>query len=190
MARIYLEPLTWPEATALLGAAFEHYQITGYHIPYLYILNGLHTAFRLKDLMSMKWGDYELHESSGRICKIETKTGKLREVPIMGDYFTRIITVMSELQPDPDHYIHGPMTRQSINAWLKKLALVAGIKKTVASHSLRKAWAMRIFNRSGRTEEALIQLSVALNHSDVAQTRTYIGLSRNSEAINNLYKLI
>lgn len=54
-----------------------------------------------------------------------------------------------------------------------------------SSHTLRKTFARRVFEASGKNDEALMLLCEILNHEHTAVTRRYIGLT--AERIKNIY---
>ena len=51
--------------------------------------------------------------------------------------------------------------------------------KNFSTHSLRKTFGREIFSRSGSNAElAIIKLSELFNHSNPAETRRYLGISK------------
>lgn len=190
---------------AIKAATFEHYKNTGIYGPYMLVLNGLYTAFRSEDLLAFRWSTYEITKTKEGVTGVikfqeESKTGKFREVPMSPTYLSSVRYMMAQLGLPKDEYVHKStypaavgadrITYFTANRWLKRWAKHCGIKQTVTTHTLRKTWALRVYRLLGSSEEALMKVSTALNHNDAAETRTYIGLSRNSETINKLYMIL
>lgn len=58
----------------------------------------------------------------------------------------------------------------------------------ISTHTLRKTFGKYVYEKEGMTESALVLLSKIFDHSSVAITRRYIGLSQ--EKINDVYASI
>ncbi|MEQ8245135.1 MAG: tyrosine-type recombinase/integrase, partial [Fulvivirga sp.] len=83
-------------------------------------------------------------------------------------------------------YGTGTITIQYVNRQLKAIFSKYKINsKKVSSHTLRKTFGLRVFEKNYKSEEALITLSHIFNHSSTAITRRYIGLQ--AEKIQNVY---
>jgi len=57
--------------------------------------------------------------------------------------------------------------------------------KNPSSHTLRKTFGRRVYEYYNCSEDALIKLSQIFNHSNVAITRRYIGITK--EMIDDIY---
>lgn len=73
-----------------------------------------------------------------------------------------------------------PMTSDSIAIALKKYCLMAGIPDhlDIATHTLRKTFARRLYDKSFDKSEALRKISTLFNHENEAETRRYIGVMK------------
>lgn len=79
-----------------------------------------------------------------------------------------------------------PMTIQSINRMLNKIALDLGLNIRMSSHSLRKTFCYHQMLMSNNDGRKLLLLQKMLNHSTPAQTLDYIGIT--SEEIEEAYQ--
>lgn len=201
--RVYVEPLLWDDVLRMKKIAFDRFQKTGDYAPYMLIINGIYSAFRRNDLLKFKWSTYEITEENGsykgKIVLVESKTKKKREVPMAEDYLQAVMYMMKVLKRPMNEFVHKStyksatskvVNKETAYRWVKQIAKKAGIEQNVAMHSLRKAWALQIYTILGKNEDALVKVSTALNHRDTFMTRTYLGLSLNSEAINQLYLML
>jgi site-specific recombinase XerD len=72
---------------------------------------------------------------------------------------------------------------QSINVILKTLFNTKRLQ--ISSHSLRKAFARKVYENMNESENALVLLSGVFNHSNIAITRRYLGIRQ--DTIDNIY---
>ena len=59
---------------------------------------------------------------------------------------------------------------------MNKVAIEAGIKQNIGSHSLRKTFGYHIWHNAKDKEKSLVLLMAIFNHSSVATTKKYIGI--------------
>jgi len=73
-----------------------------------------------------------------------------------------------------------PMTSDTISIALKKYCTLAGIPEhlDIATHTLRKTFARRLYDKSFDKSEALRKISTLFNHENEAETRRYIGVMK------------
>lgn len=70
-----------------------------------------------------------------------------------------------------------PLTRGSIDRLLKSIAKEYGLTTRVSTHTLRKSWAYHQMAMSNHDPRKLVLLQKMLNHSSLAQTLDYIGIT-------------
>lgn len=82
----------------------------------------------------------------------------------------------------------GAITEGSLWRIIADLALEAGIKQNIGSHSLRKTFGYHIWHNAVDKEKALVMLMTIFNHSSVATTKKYIGIMNEEieDVFNNL----
>ena len=66
-----------------------------------------------------------------------------------------------------------PLHRQSAHQMLKKAFIAAGLNGKIATHSLRKSFAQRIYEQSGD----IYLVKELLGHRNVATTQAYLGVN-------------
>ena len=152
---------------------------------YILVRLGISTALRYSDLCRITWKD--VINQKVLIVK-EKKTGKVREIPLQKELTETMLKIYSKLnRPDPDEVIIKLHIR-TINKQLKIHAFYAGIrKKRVSTHTMRKSFGRIIYERNGRSDEALIKLSHLFNHSSTAITRIYLSITK--EEVDDLYDI-
>ena len=65
-----------------------------------------------------------------------------------------------------------PMTRQNADMALKKAFIAAGLNGKIATHSLRKSFAQRLYNETND----IFVVKEMLGHKNVATTQSYLGI--------------
>ena len=157
---------------------------------YLLIGIGCYTGLRISDILTLKWKDV-LNKDTIRLQ--EKKTGKSREIKFNGN-LTRVINDgwAATTNKDREHehiFINRSGTTistQYVNRQLHEIFFKYQVKvQNGSSHSLRKTFSKRVYEQNGKTEDILIVLSKILNHSNIAITREYLGLTK--QVINNIY---
>ena len=154
----------------------------------LFIYTASNVGLRIGDLLTLTWKILNQKE----FTITEGKTGKTRTITVNNNLQEMLEYSYSKLNPASlEDYIFcnpsgKPYTRQHINYLLHNIFEKYAIKiKNGSSHSLRKAWAKRVFEVNNKTEAALILISDILNHSSIACTRRYIGITQ--EIVSNVY---
>ena len=157
---------------------------------YLLMGIGCYTGLRISDILTLKWTDV-LNKDTIRLQ--EKKTGKPREIKFNGN-LTRVINEgwAATTCRDREHeYIFSnrsgtPFSVQYVNRELHNIFFKYQVKvQNGSSHSLRKTFSKRVYEQNGKTEDILIVLSKILNHSNIAITREYLGLTK--QVIDNVY---
>jgi integrase len=145
-----------------------------------YIIVAINTGLRIGDILRLTKEDFENKSKKFR----EQKTGKAKEVllshPTILKAFERLNLKGSKVFLSQKCSIYTP---QQIN---RKLKVVFKSKdKNISSHSLRKSFGRRVYEKNGETEKALVTLSKIYNHSSIGITRTYLDITK--EEIENVY---
>jgi integrase len=168
--------LSWNDCSkveqALLNA--KQYRI------YLYLVMGKKFGLRAKDMLSLRWVD--LLGNDMLVIK-ESKTGKVRTIPIAKDTKKAINFVHETLNPADDEFIFkswsksGVMSSQYISKQLRYYSLpVVGWDKHISTHSTRKTLGRRVLDQTKNKEYALLMLNEIYNHSSLNVTKRYLGI--------------
>ncbi len=140
-------------------------------------------ALRISDVLKLTWD-----EVLGRryVTVKEKKTGKVKQIPIgvkTADHLTELYKKMNK--PNIHKYIfinketNRIYTRQYVNKMLKRMKEEYGIKVgNFSSHTFRKTFGRYVYNKMGRTEEALVILNQIFKHQSIQTTMIYIGLRK------------
>ena len=153
---------------------------------------GFYTGFRISDILSLTWEQ----ALSSEIELIEKKTGKQRNITVNLSLAKIAKEVYKALgNPDRSSFIftgkkgiqtEKPLTVVGANKRIKRILTTYEIEtQNPSSHTLRKTFALRVYESLGRTEDALVMLSKILNHSKPSVTREYIGIT--AQRITNVY---
>ena len=170
---------------------------------FLLIMIGLNSAYRISDIISLKWKD--VFDSNGDFREVqihEKKTGKYRSFYLNDVVKTAITNYLrnenvqsymkkatGRIQPKLHDYIF--FTRKSekehINSntarmFIKEAADKVGINMNVGTHTLRKTF---VYHTLKKNPTALNTLMECLNHSSQAMTLKYATIT--GEEINQLY---
>ena len=148
---------------------------------------GSHIGLRIGDLLQLKWGDI-LHND--KIVLIEKKTSKERTLHLHKDAIELTKRIHRVAENDPEELIFigrfgNPLSSQYINRELKRIAIDYGLNIRYSTHSLRKTFGRRIYNKNQHSEHALVLLGEVFNHSSTAITKRYLGIKE--EEIRDIY---
>lgn len=128
----------------------------------------LRTGLRIGDVLALK--SDKLFQYNGRFTIKEQKTGKPRRVYIPLDLLDKLRKVAGryyvfENRVDP----RRQRTRQAVFKDLKRASRAFRVHENVAPHSLRKAYAVEWYAKTGDIKK----VQGLLNHSDEAVTMLY-----------------
>lgn len=156
----------------------------------LYIIVAINTGLRVSDLLQLKYED--LRKQSHVIR--ERKTNKAKEFKIN----TSIQLAIHRIDRNAGGGFHSPrgfvfksqkgsvISVQHLNVLLKENAFPHLLAThCISTHSLRKTFGRRVYDNNNRSEDALNYLSKLFNHSSVAITRCYLGITK--QELNNIY---
>ncbi len=148
---------------------------------YAMIILGLNTAFRIGDLLMLKWKDVYNEKSDcfkEHICIKEQKTGKERIVAINSS----VLEVLTILQTNYHYHIStqylfpstrnpkNPLSRSQAFRIIREAAEHAGLEEHVSCHSLRKTFGYQAW-KQGVPPAVLMDI---YNHSSYRITKRYL----------------
>tara|TARA_R110001583_G_scaffold74156_5_gene205586 strand:+ start:13015 stop:13617 length:603 start_codon:yes stop_codon:yes gene_type:complete len=150
----------------------------------LYIYTAISTGLRISDLMRLTHEDmikgfYEFREK---------KTSKSKRFP----FPSSLISVYNRFADKGTGLLFaGSNGKAFSNSYInKRLKFLFENNEThVSSHSLRKTFGYRMYEKTENKSEALYKLSEIFNHSNTGVTKIYIGL-RAEELSNSIEEVI
>jgi integrase len=159
----------------------------------LYARLGFCTACRASDVLNLKWSDI-LGKSEHVI--VEQKTKKARKLTFNNSVQNKIKELYKLIgQPDKEEFIflsrttNKPITIQYLNKKLKAFKSKYKIKiGNFSTHTFRKTFGRYVYEKYNRSAESLILLNKILNHSNIAVTKTYIGITQ--DEVNSIFNSI
>lgn len=153
---------------------------------YLLVKVGIKTGLRYSDLQKIRWYDLLKKET---ITIEEKKTKKIREIPISNELKSSIESVADKIGSIDIYSNVFNLTNRCVNIQLKKYCAFAKIssKKQISTHSFRKTLGREVWSRNNYSEQSLIQLSHLFQHSSIAITRIYLGITK--EEVQDLYAI-
>lgn len=185
-------PLKWIEAQNLLKLL----KVDNKHNTRLMFALGFYTGLRISDILQIQWSELiSSNRAKSKLTLKETKTGKFREIDI-NETLKEVIEEAYLFEKPKSlalycftfkkHRLKKPLTVTGANKRIKTTFQKYLITtQNPSSHTLRKTFALRVFEANNKSEEALILLSEIFNHSSIAITRKYIGLTQSR--IKNAY---
>lgn len=151
---------------------------------YSLIVMGLNTAFRISDLLKLRWQDVCGADGVLRrhICIEEQKTGKTRTVPINAVLQQTLVsyrTVCSGTAPQDflfpsTRHKSSPLSRSQAYRIVRRAAESCGLSEHVGCHSLRKTFGYYAW-KQGTPPAMLMEL---YNHSSYQITKRYLGIGQ------------
>ena len=151
---------------------------------------GVSTGGRISELLSLTIGDVYQNESAVTDLlydKSIVKGGEVsRAVPVNKDGRDAIDELIAWHRAQyqhtqtsrplfPSRHKSGtvPLHRQTAHQMLKKAFITAGLNGKIATHSLRKSFAQRVYEQSGD----IYLVKELLGHRNVATTQQYLGVN-------------
>ncbi len=186
------EPIRSIEQIELLA---DYYLAKHNYRNYALIVSGLHTALRISDLLSLKWGNvYNVRSGVMKeyLTLTEQKTGKKNKIRLN----TKIVQALTKFknnigEVNEDSYIfksqkggNTPITRVQAYKIIKKAVNELSLQGNVSCHSLRKTfgyWAWK----SGVQVPVIMDI---YNHSSFDITKRYLCISQEDkdDVFNNV----
>lgn len=148
------------------------------------IVMGLNTAFRIGDILKLKWQDVIQADQTlyDHIRIKEQKTGKMRIVPINQALHQTLQSYQSSL---PEAGAHNwlfpsprtpsqPLSRHQAYRIVRNAAIACGLPEHIGCHSLRKTFGYYAW-KQGTPPAMLMDL---YNHSSYQITKRYLGIEQ------------
>ena len=144
---------------------------------------GLNSALRISDILSLKVGQVK----SGYVILKEQKTNKTKRFPLNKSVMEVLLPYIAG-KGDEDYLFESQkgnkLSRCQAYRIIKKASRVCGLSEEIATHSMRKTFAYKVYEKT--KDIALIQQ--LLNHSSPAISLRYIGITQNK--LDNIYESI
>ena len=153
-------------------------------------LLGVSTGGRISELLSLRVGDvYQNRKPVSDLLysKAVVKGGEVsRSVPVNADgrrsidelvnwHCRHYGSIASKRPLFPSRHKSGtlPMHRQTAHAILKTAFIEAGLNGHIATHSLRKSFAQRLYDKTGD----IYMVQELLGHRNISTTQKYLGVN-------------
>lgn len=142
------------------------------------VVVGINLGLRIENLLELSYEDLQRE----KITIVEGKTGKKRTLIINENikkalsYFDLTLAKGYAFKSQKKS-VYSP---QHVNRLIKKY-----FKGKVSSHSLRKTFGRRVWDRDDQSERSLIYLSELYNHASLTTTRIYLGIRQ--QELDNIY---
>ncbi len=147
------------------------------------VITGVHLGVRIGELLSLRFKD--VLGQDGQILErvyVERKNtkGKLegRCIPLHQEARNILSRLIQMNRPSPESYIYQsrkgenkPITRRQAWFVLKQAFRKAGLEGKLGTHSLRKTFANRIYER---VKHDLLKTKTALGHKNINSTISYL----------------
>lgn len=156
----------------------EHFQSTSQR-NYVMFMIGIHTAFRISDILKLKVSDVD----GTNISVLEQKTKK-RKRAVMRPVLRRVLQEYIKDKKKSEYLFpsrkrtrsgaYKPITRQAADHILKQAAKAIGYRDRIGTHSMRKTFAYHFYQKHGD----VASLQKILNHRDQNTTLIYIGVEQ------------
>src|SRR5258708_20569472 len=150
---------------------------------------GINTALRISDLLPLRIGDFVDPKGNyrDRFAIREEKREKRNEVVVntsIREALDKYLPAYPGIEKKPEHYVFfstkvsdynytRPLTR--FQAWrlISEMCKAVGLPDNYGTHTLRKTWGYQA-RQSGVPLELIMH---KLNHSNVAMTKRYLGIT-------------
>ena len=152
---------------------------------YAMIILGLNTAFRISDLLRLKWKDVYNQKTNSfkeHICVNEQKTGKQRMVAINASVYETLTFLQQNCHYHDDEqylfpsakYPDEPLSRSQAFRIIREAAEYAELEDHISCHSLRKTFGYHAWQQ-GAQPAILMDI---YNHSSYRTTTRYLGIEQ------------
>ena len=150
-----------------------------------YIITSINLGLRIGDILTLKFEDFRKGYKTFREQKTEkAKTVKFNETILKA--FDKVYGSSMRTGYVFTSQKGSVLSRQQVNRLLKQI--FKSKDKNISSHSLRKSFGRRVYEKNNESDKALLMLNEIYNHSSIAQTRKYLDITQ--EEINSVYESI
>lgn len=163
-------------------------------------LIGINVGLRASDLCSLQYGFFINDDGTFKEFYTLQPKKTRRQKKFVKLYFNQVVkkAISDYIEEYPiqdlNEYLFksrkgkGYIGEQTLWDIMNKVAIEAGIKQNIGSHSLRKTFGRFVFHNAEDKNKALVVLQTIFNHSSPAVTSRYIGLTDDevSDVFNNL----
>ena len=150
-----------------------------------YIITSINVGLRIGDILDLTFEDFRKGNKTFR----EQKTGKAKTV-VFNETILKAFDKFYGSSKRTGYVFTSQkgsvFSRQQINRLLKEI--FKSKDKNISSHSLRKTFGRRVYEKNNESEKALLMLNEIYNHSSIAQTRKYLDITQ--DEINSVYESI
>lgn len=160
----------------------------------MYCILSFAFGLRVSDVLRIRWE--KVYEQI-KITVTEKKTGKTKSIPIgqntqdkINELYVKMGSPSLKKLVMESQYNEGrPISRQYINRLLKKWKVKYNLNVgNISTHTFRKTFGHYVYEKLGKTEEAIVYLNLIFKHHSLKTTMAYIGI-RNEE-INQIFTSI
>lgn len=181
----HTEPIRDPKQVKALLA---HYRKLGQYRNNLLLSIGVHTALRISDILSLttdKVYDFKNRQVHKSITVTEMKTGKSKTIALNKRVCDALMLYFPEAVPNTPLFFNKAtgraISRMQANRIIGGGAKSVGIANNVSGHSLRKTFGYHSW-KEGVSPAIIMEI---YNHSSLATTRRYLGVSQDD--LNTVY---
>ena len=136
------------------------------------IIAALHTGGRLGEILKLRWRDVDLDGGMVYFHQDNTKSGKLRQVPI-SDTLMKALRTLPHLGEDDPIFSFAGHAIGTVRTAFTTARIRADLGRDVTFHTLRHSMASFFVQRGGD----LYALQMLLGHSTIGLTQRYAHLS-------------
>lgn len=147
---------------------------------YVMFMLGINSALRVGDILSLRVRDIRKNGEIRKVVSVKAeKTDKIHEFPINTE-LRKLLKNYCNDKKDYEYLIANERTSLPIGrtqAWkvLKEVSKSVGIEN-IGTHSMRKTYGYHFYQET----KDIVLLQEILGHSDIAITKRYIGLTRDT----------
>lgn len=147
---------------------------------------GLKTGFRIQELLSLKVEDVFQHGSVVEYVSVARKNmkgkGAGRTVKLHPEARQALQSYLESMTNQPEHWLfrsrkgnNKPLSRFQAFRIIQDAAEAAKVQGPVACHSMRKSFAMGVYERLGKD---LVKTQAAMGHQSVESTVKYLSFAQ------------
>jgi Site-specific recombinase XerD len=170
-----------------IQAISKYYLKQGQFRNHLLIIIGLHTALRISDILRLTWHDvYDFNSNTYKkhITIIEKKTKKSKTIALNKQVIKALCLCLEMQKPTPKTPLF--LSKRGTGKAISRIQAYRIIRSAseaiklcirVSCHSLRKTFGYHAW----KNKESLAVIMDIFNHSSLAITRRYLGISQDDQ---------